>query len=76
MALSCTRGGLGWILGIISSPKEWSALARAAQGGGGVTVPGNGQEQCGCGADGHSQWEQWGWVGVGLGDLRGLFQLL
>jgi len=48
------------------------AVAQAAQGSGGVTVPGGVQEPCGCGTEQHSG------VGltVGLGDLRGLFQLL
>jgi len=41
MASHCSRAGSGWILGTISSLKEWSALAQAAQGGGGVTVPGD-----------------------------------
>jgi len=27
-----------------------------------------------CSTEGHGQWAGWGWVGVGLGDLRGLFQ--
>ena len=40
MASSCTRGGSGWRLGKVYSQKEWSALKQAAQGGGGVTVPG------------------------------------
>ena len=44
--LCCMRGGSDWILGKVSSQKEWwgvgrrggNALAKAAQGGGGVTV--------------------------------------
>jgi len=39
MALSCSRGGSGWILGKIYSQKECWILAQSAQGGGGVTVP-------------------------------------
>ena len=40
MDLSFTSGGSGWILGNVPSQKENSnALAQAAQGGGGVTVP-------------------------------------
>ena len=27
-----------------------------------------------CGTEGHGQWAWWGWVGVGLDSLRGLFQ--
>ena len=48
--------------------------AQAAQGSGGVTVPGGVQEACRCGTEGHGGWAWWGWVGVGHGDLRGLFQ--
>ena len=32
LASSCTREGSGWILGSISSPKEWSDTGTAAQG--------------------------------------------
>jgi len=46
-------------------------MAQAAQGGGGVTVPGGGDELRGCVTERH---DQWGWVGVGLSDLRGLSQ--
>jgi len=28
----------------------------AAQGGGGVTIPGGAQEPCGCGTEGRGQW--------------------
>jgi len=49
--------------------KSGEALTQAAQGGGGVTVPGDVQEMWRCGTEGC------GLVGrvVGL-DLRGLFQ--
>ena len=50
-------------------------MAQAAQGGGGVTIPGSVQEPYGCGTEEH------GLVGnidgkwtVGIADLRGLFQ--
>jgi len=33
--------------------KSGEALAQAAQGGGGVTVPGGVQELCECGSEGH-----------------------
>ena len=49
--------------------KKRKALTQAAQGSDGVTVSGGVPEQWGCG-----QWAWWGWVGVGLGDLSGLFQ--
>ena len=32
-------------------------LEQAAQGDGGVTIPGGFQEPCGCGTEGHGQWE-------------------
>ena len=69
MASSCTRGGLGWILGNTSSQKEWSDMGTAAQGGGGVTVPGGVPEPWRCGTEGCGQWA----VLVDL-NLRGLFQ--
>lgn len=37
MASSCVKGGLGWILGTVCSPKS-EVLERAALGGDGVTV--------------------------------------
>jgi len=40
MALSCARGGSGWVCGKFLLRKSANALAQAAQGGGGVTVPG------------------------------------
>ena len=43
-------------------------------GSDGVTVPGGVSEPWGCGTEGRGQWAWWGWVGVGLGDLGGLFQ--
>jgi len=39
--------------GKISLRKSGQALARAAQGSGGVTIPGGVQETCGCGTSGH-----------------------
>jgi len=33
--------------------KRSAAVAQAAQGGGGVTVPGGVPEPCGCGTEGH-----------------------
>jgi len=53
MASSCVRGGLDWMLGKISSQKEWSGIEQAAQGSGGVTTPGGVQEVCRCGTSGH-----------------------
>ena len=44
MASSCTRGGSGWTLGKISSSKSGEILEQAAQGGGGVAIPGGIQE--------------------------------
>ena len=48
-------------------------MAQAAQGGGGVTIPGGVQEPYGCGTEGHGQWAWWGWAG--LGNLCGLSNL-
>ena len=41
-------------------------MAQAAQGGGGVTVPGGVEEPCGCGTEGRGQWAWWGWQVVVL----------
>ena len=60
MVLSCTTGGSGWILGRISSQKEWCCIGTAAQGGGAVTVPGGVQELWRCGTEGCGQWAWWG----------------
>jgi len=50
-------------------------MAQAAQGGGGVSVPGGVQETRRCGTYGHCLVGHigGGWA-VGLDDLRGLFQ--
>jgi len=53
MTSGCARGGSGWILGK-NSPKEWP-LAQAAQGSGGVTVPGGVPEPWRCGTEGCAQ---------------------
>ena len=37
-------------------------MARAAQGGGTVTISGDVQEPCGCGTEGRGQWAWWGLV--------------
>ena len=74
MTLGCSRGDSGWMIGNISSQRSSEAVAQAAQGGGGVTVPGGVPEPCGCGTEGHGQWAWCGGLLVGLGGLRGLFQ--
>lgn len=48
-------------------------MAQAAQGGGGVTIPGGVQEPRICGTEGCGQWDGLV-VGLRVGDLRGLFQ--
>ena len=48
------------------------AVAQAAQGGGGVTIPGGVQELCRCGTEGHSGHGEDGLM-AGLGDLKGLY---
>ena len=47
----------------------------AAQGGGGVTIPGGVQERQRCGTEERGQLAEWGWVGVGLDDLNGSMAL-
>jgi len=36
--------------------RNGEAVAQAAQGGGGVTVPGGVQEPCRCGTEGRGEW--------------------
>lgn len=66
MASRCARKGSGWMLGNTSSPKEQCCSGTAAQGGGGVTVPGDVPKD-GCGTEGHGlEWAQalaHGWFG-------------
>ena len=52
MALSCTRGYSGWILEKFLHRKNGEAVAQAARGGGGVTVPGGVQELWKCSTEG------------------------
>lgn len=52
-ALSCTRGGSGWILRKFLQ-ESGEALEQAAQGSGAVTVHGDVQEPSRCGTEGHS----------------------
>jgi len=51
MASSCTRGDSGGMSGKISQNDD-EVLEQAAQGGGGVTVPGGVQEMWRCGTSG------------------------
>ena len=53
MASSCTREGLGWILGKMCSPEEWSGTGMDCQGGAGVSVPRGVQETFRCYTKGH-----------------------
>jgi len=41
--------------------KGWLCIGTAAQGGGGVTIPGGVPEPWGCGTEGRGQWAWWGW---------------
>ena len=52
MALSCSRGGSGWILGKFIFRKSDKALEQASQGSGGVTIPGGVQEVPRCATEG------------------------
>ena len=56
------------------TPLFSQALAQAPQGGGGILIPRGVPELWRCGTWGHGQWVWWEWVGLGLGDLGGLFQ--
>ena len=58
----------GWILGK-TSQKSSKAVAQAAQGGGGVTVPGGVQEPCGCGTEDKVSGHGGDGRAVGLDDL-------
>ena len=51
------------------SLKEQCCSGTAAQGGGGVTIPGGVQGPWGCGTEGCGQWTWWGVLGLGLGIL-------
>ena len=51
-------------------------MAQAAQGGGGVTVPGGVQEPCRCDTVGRGEWYDGDGLTVGLDDLSGLFVCL
>ena len=64
-------GGPGWILGKISLRKSGQALEQAAQGGGGVTIPGGVQEK---GRETLSDVISGDGLMVDLDDLCGLFQ--
>jgi len=47
------KGGPGWILGEVSSQKEWSGVEIGLQGNCGVTVPGGFQGKGRCGTECH-----------------------
>ena len=62
-----SRGSLGWILGKMSTPKEWSGI--------GTGCPGRWWSHCAwrkLGDEAHGDmvlWARWRWAGVGLADL-------
>jgi len=58
------KGGPGWILGEVSSQKEWSGVEIGLQGNCGVTVPGGFQGKGRCGTEWH------GWAGMMVLDQR------
>ena len=60
MASSCSRGGLGWVLGNIPLRKNGAAVAQLPRERG-VTVPGGVPELWGCGTEGRG----YGHGGVG-----------
>jgi len=49
----------GWLSGGISYPKQWWCSGTAAQGGGGVTIPGGAPDLWGCGTERRGQWAWW-----------------
>ena len=49
-------------------------MAQAAQGGGGVTIPGGVPEPCGCGTEDVVSGHGGGGLAVGPADLRAIFQ--
>lgn len=53
MASSCTKGGLDWTSGRISSQKALQSIKEPVQGSRGGTNPGSLQKLCGCGTGGH-----------------------
>ena len=53
---------------------SFKAVAQAAQGGGGVTIPGGVEEPHGRGTEGHGQLAWCDGLMVGLDALSGLFQ--
>ena len=74
--LNCPKGGSGQISGRISSQSN-EALAQAAQGSDGVTVPGGVHEKHRCGTEGPGLVDTGGnGFVVGLGDLSSLLQPL
>jgi len=66
MASHCTRGGSGWLLGNISSQKEWSGRGMGCPGSGGVTIPGGVPDLWRCGMEEHGQWAWWGGLGLDM----------
>ena len=46
------------------------SIGTAAQGDGGVTIPGGVPEQWGCGTEGRGQWARWSGLGLDLGILE------
>lgn len=72
MASCCARGGSGWILGSISSPKEQSALAQVVQGSGESTPHGVFKEHRDVALG--DRWARWDESMIELDDLGGLFQ--
>ena len=54
-------------IGKISSPKEQCCSGTAAQGGGGVTIPGGVAKPWECGPEGRGQWARWGGLGLDFG---------
>ena len=49
MTSSCSKRGLGWKCGEISSQKVWLGIGTGCQGGGEITIPEGVKGKFGCG---------------------------
>lgn len=75
MASGCAKGDLVWALGTISPLEGWSGIGTAAQGRGGVSIPGIVQKPSACVPWGPGAVVALAVLGmVGPTDLRGLLQ--
>ena len=69
------KGGSGWMFKKIYPMKQWWCIGTGCSGRWWSHCAGGVQEPWSLGTEGHGQWAWWRWVGVGLGDFRGLSNL-